>query len=99
MRWGLGSQRKWRGKTYDNCFLGKDGVDFLMRQLNIQDRNQALSTSAILLERCFFYRVDFKDMFSEKALYKFFQDDKKWVQIPSGTKTAAYEKTNLAFAN
>ena len=98
MRWGVcSSQKKWRGKTYDNCFLGKDGVDFLQQKLNIDDREQTIRMCVILLERCFFHRVDYKDTFSEKALYKFFQDDKKWVHIPSGTKTEAYKKTNLAF--
>lgn len=93
MRWGLSAPRKWRGRTYENAFLGKECVKFLMQQLGIQDRQQSLQTASILLERCFFYRVDQKDSFSEKAVYKFF-DDKKYVKINSGTKTAAYEKAN-----
>jgi len=98
MRWGLSSPRKWRGRTYENSFTGKECVDFLTQQLGLQDRQQAIQTASILLERCFFHRVDQKDSFSERAVYKYFQDDKKYVKINTGTKTAAYEKANRALA-
>ena len=71
MGW-LASRKKYRGRTYENCFEGKDCVEFLKVQLGISHQ-QAMQTSSILMERCFFHRVDFKDTFSEKAVYKFFQ--------------------------
>mmetsp|Transcript_15572 Transcript_15572/g.19828 ORF Transcript_15572/g.19828 Transcript_15572/m.19828 type:complete len:280 (-) Transcript_15572:75-914(-) len=99
MRWALSSRQKYRGRTYENSFSGKECVKFLMQQLGISDRSSAVSMAAILMERCFFYRVDQKDSFSEKAVYKFFQDHRSFVKINSSIKTAAYEKTNLALSS
>lgn len=73
MGWIVCSQKKWRGRTYEKSFSGTECVDFLMEKMNFTDRSQAIQTATILMERCFIHRVDFKDSFSEKALYRFYK--------------------------
>ena len=71
-RWGIVSENKWRGKSYDNSFKGDKLMGLLKTKLDVSEK-EALNTANILFSRCFMYRVDSKDSFSPKAIYRFFE--------------------------
>jgi len=98
MRWGVNiTTRRWRHKTYEKAFLGNEAVDWLIKTLNLPDRQQATRLGQILLDRCIFHHVTFSDTFADKpALYRFFQDDKKFTFVTSQIRQSALEKANCA---
>ena len=98
MPWGLDiSSRRWRAKTYEKCFQGNDAVDWLMKTLNLTERQQAVNLAQLLMDRSIFHRVNYSETFADKpALYRFYQDDKKYYFVSSQIRQKAFEHANNA---
>jgi potassium efflux system protein len=75
MRWGIDiKDRRWKHKNYIMTFLGNEAVDWLMRTLLIQNRNEAIEIAQIMMDRSIIHHVNFVEVFSDKpTLYRFFR--------------------------
>eukprot|EP00959_Pyramimonas_sp_CCMP1952_P162245 3392386-Pyramimonas_sp.AAC.1 len=58
--------RTFHFRTYENCFIGKDAVTWLVRTRTVLDRVEAVQLGEQMVEAGFIYHVlgehDFKDM-------------------------------------
>eukprot|EP01094_Clydonella_sp_ATCC50884_P017351 TRINITY_DN2_c0_g3_i2.p1 TRINITY_DN2_c0_g3~~TRINITY_DN2_c0_g3_i2.p1 ORF type:complete len:320 (-),score=98.49 TRINITY_DN2_c0_g3_i2:33-992(-) len=97
MRWGIEiCDRKHRTKTYHTCFVGSEAVDWLMRTLKMDAREDAVDVAQMLIDRSVFHHVNYIETFSDKrmAFYRFFQDDKKYPAVLSKTRITAIQRAN-----
>lgn len=98
MRWGLEvKDRKWKHKTYLMCFLGCDAVDWVVKTLNLENREYGTLFCQTLMDRSIFHHVTFDDTFLDSSIpFRFVQDDKKYVHVTSLTRTIAVQRANGA---
>eukprot|EP01100_Stratorugosa_tubuloviscum_P006234 TRINITY_DN2699_c2_g1_i1.p1 TRINITY_DN2699_c2_g1~~TRINITY_DN2699_c2_g1_i1.p1 ORF type:complete len:321 (+),score=130.33 TRINITY_DN2699_c2_g1_i1:197-1159(+) len=66
--------RKWRLTTYPSCFIGNEAVDWICKELNVTDRNQAVVFGQELLEAGFFKHVveEQKPFLDDYFFYRFY---------------------------
>ena len=75
MRWAIDiKDRRWKHKNYIMTFLGNEAVDWLVQTLQLQNRNEAIEISQIMMDRCIIHHINFVEVFTDKpTLYRFFR--------------------------
>lgn len=97
MRWQIEHKtRRWKHKNYMQTFTGTQGVDWIMKTLQMESRADALQFGQMLLDRCIFHHVQFEDKFVDKDhLYRFFAEEpQKYPPVSSFTRQGAFLKAN-----
>jgi len=70
--------RKQMLKTYPNCFIGQEAVDWMLRNLPIRDRDDAVTLGQRLLSSNYIHHInDDKKGFKDGEVYYYFEDLEK----------------------
>jgi len=71
-------KRTFKLKTYYDCFVGKEAVDWLVRELKLQDRQEAVAVGEMLMFRGIIQHVTNTEPFVDGYFfYRFTQDERK----------------------
>ena len=76
MKWGVEvCDRKLRTKTFHTCFVGSEAVDWIMKALKMETREDAVDFAQMLVDRSVFHHVNYLETFADKplAFYRFYQ--------------------------
>jgi hypothetical protein len=87
-------------KNHVMCFTGTEAVDWLMRNLKLDRRDDAVTIGSLLMERSVFYSVAGDYPFQDKpVLFRFFMDDKKYKFTPEDVKLQSLLKVKQTISS
>jgi len=78
-------ERKYKGKTYEHCFIASDMVEWMVKNLNI-DRDEAVRVGRLFEDRCVIHHVNYKQRFDHDQHLFRFQEDNRTEEL-NNTKT------------
>jgi hypothetical protein len=86
--------RKWMLKTYPQCFIASELVEWLLKQKITETREQAVGLSSYLVDKQSFHAVNSEHKFKDEDLYFTFDDLETSQKNLSESKARATSRTS-----
>jgi hypothetical protein len=85
-------RRRYRVRTYPNCFVGREAVDWMVKNLNLRTRQEAVAIGEILMQRGIIRHVLDTEPFADRYYFYAFADA---IQHRQSVSTSSIENTEI----